>query len=180
MDEQLSMGNNARVTASASWLRTMLIGRKPRRTLLRIAVLLVLTLIISSRSVLVPIRVEGVSMFPTYKEHRVNFVNRLAYLFHEPRRGDVVAIRTTGLRIMYMKRIVALPGETIAFHDGCAIINGKVLDEPYVTSLCNWELPRRTLGPNEYFFVGDNRSMAASEHYKGKAERNRIVGKILL
>ena len=59
-------------------------------------------------------------MLPTYRDHGVNFVNRLAYVFHEPRRGDVVAIRTlAGEHVMYMKRIVGLPGETVTFAFRC-------------------------------------------------------------
>ena len=58
-------------------------------TLLRIVVLVV-TCFVVFRFVLLPIRVDGGSMLPTYKEHGINVINRVAYLFHEPRRGDVV------------------------------------------------------------------------------------------
>jgi len=166
-------------TERPSWLRTILIGRNPERTLVRIVVL-VITCFVVFRFVFLPIRVEGASMFPTYKDRRVNFVNRLAYLFHEPRRGDVVAIRTSGISIMYMKRVIGLPGETVAFHLGHAVIDGQVLEEPYIKYPCDWELPPRHLGANEYFFVGDNRSMPASDHYMGVATRHRIVGKVIL
>ena len=81
---------------------------------------------------------------------------------------------------MLMKRIIAMPGETIAFQDGHAVIDGKVLEEPYVKNPCNWEAPPRTLGPAEYYVVGDNRAMAQSDHVQGKASRERIVGKVLL
>ena len=119
-------------------------------------------------------------MMPAYKDRRPNFVNRLGYVFHEPRRGDVVTIRTSGLSIMFMKRVIGLPGETVAFHQGRAIIDGQALDEPYIKYPCDWELPPRHLGPNEYFLVGDNRSMAASDHTMGIATRDRIVGKVML
>jgi len=164
---------------SPSWLRTILIGRKPERTAVRIVVL-VITCFVVFRFVFLPIRVEGASMFPTYKDRRINFVNRLAYLFHEPQRGDVVAIRTSGISIMYMKRIIGLPGETVAFHDGHAYIDGKPLDEPYVKFPSAWEHASRQLGPNEYYCVGDNRSMPQADHTEGIAERERIVGKVLL
>src|SRR5207249_3588149 len=100
-----------------SWVQTVLIGRKPRRTLVRILILIVICFVVF-KFILLPIRIDGGSMLPTYKEHGVNFVYRLPYLFHEPRRGDVVAIRTSGYSIMYMKRIVGLPGETVGFQDG--------------------------------------------------------------
>src|SRR5437870_5284539 len=111
--------------AAPDWLRVVLIGRRPEFTLLRIVVWVV-TCFVVAQFVLLPIRVEGVSMLPTYKENRVNFVNRLAYLHSQPKRGDVIAIRLAGPSIMYMKRIVGLPGETVSFHEGRLLINGKV------------------------------------------------------
>ena len=79
-----------------------------------------------------------------------------------------------------MKRIIGLPGETVAFVNGAALINGKVLDEPYEKYDCDWNLPPVKLGPNQYFVVGDNRSMPAEYHVKGKVERDHIVGKAVL
>src|SRR4249919_181330 len=140
-------------TGESSWLRTVLIGRRPDRTAVRIVVLIV-TCCVVFRFVLLPIRVEGMSMMPNYKENRVNFVNRLAFVFHPPRRGDVVAIRTSGISIMFMKRIIGLPGETVAFHRGHIFINGNLLEEPYLKYRCDWELPPKRLGPDEYYFVG--------------------------
>jgi len=173
------MGIDGQGTRQPSLLRTMLIGRNPKRTLVRI-IILVISCLIFFRLVLLPIRVEGASMYPTYRDHRVNFVNRLSYLFHEPQRGDVVAIRTSGLSIMYMKRIVGLPGETVGFHEGHAVIDGKELEEPYLKFPSGWEHEARRLGPDEYYCVGDNRSMPQSDHTEGKAKRDHIVGKVLL
>ena len=174
------MGTNADAAQPQSLLLRVLIGRKPKRTLARIVVLVVVSFVVF-KFVLVPIRVQGGSMLPTYKDHGVNFVNRLAYLFHEPRRGDVVAIRTlAGEHVMYMKRIVGLPGETVTFRQGYVFINGKLLDEPYLSLRGSWEHEPEQDGPDEYYFVGDNRDMPWDDHYKGRQTRARIVGKILL
>lgn len=162
-----------------SLLLRAVIGRNPKRTMQRIVILVVVCFVMA-KFVLLPIRISGPSMLPTYNEHGVNFVNRMAYLFHEPRRGDVVAIRLAGPSIMYMKRIIGLPGESVAFHDGHVLIDGKLLAEPYVRFPCTWEHEARTLGPFEYYFVGDNRSMPQVDHTEGKASRERIVGKLLL
>ncbi len=166
-------------SSSPGWVRRALIGRRPKRTLIR-AGLLVAICILVRNYFLLPIRVEGASMLPTYGENAVNFVNRLGYLFHEPQRGDVVAIRLAGEHLMYMKRIVALPGETIAFRAGRAYINGKPLDEPYVNLPCYWEREPETVLPGHYFVVGDNRSMNYEDHVRGQAQRKRILGKVLL
>ena len=73
-------------------------------------------------------------MLPTYHDGQINFLNRLAYLRHEPQRGDVVGIRYSGDSILLLKRIVGLPGEEVSFDEGKLFINGKPLEEPYVKS----------------------------------------------
>jgi signal peptidase I len=167
------------------WVRVLVIGRNWKFTMARLAVLVVISFVVFDFFwfVLLPIRVEGISMLPTYQNGSVNFVNRLAYLRHDPKRGDVVGIRLSdpGLTrpsLLYLKRIIGLPGETVAFVDGQVLINGQVLDEPYIKEKdCDWALPAVTLGPDQYFVVGDNRSMPAEYHIFGKVERDHIVGK---
>jgi signal peptidase I len=161
------------------WLQIILVGRNPRWTLVRILVLVV-AVFSTAFFILRPIRVTGPSMMPTYEDGKVNFLNRLAYKFHEPRRGDIVAIRYAGPSVLLMKRVVGLPGETVEFIDGKLFIDGKPLDEPYVKFPCKWDRAPRKLTENEYFVVGDNRSMPIADHYFGAAERERILGKILL
>jgi signal peptidase I len=164
---------------SPRWVRIVMIGRNPKATLVRVAVL-VMTCFIVFKFVLLHIRVEGISMLPTYPDHSKHFVNRLAYLWHEPQRGDVVGIRLAGPHVMYMKRIIGLPGETVSFVDGRVLINGEVLDEPYEKTACDWNRAPVKLGPDEYFVVGDNRTMPEENHVFGKVERSRIVGKTVL
>ena len=166
-------------TSKPGWLQILLIGRNPKRTLLR-AIITSAVVLLVFKLILIPIRVEGISMLPTYHARQLNFVNRLAYLFHEPRRGDVVSIRTTGKSIMFMKRVVAVPGETIAFNGGKLLVNGLVIPEPYLKLPSNWDVDPRTLGPSEYYLVGDNRTMPPELHTKGAVERRRILGKVLL
>jgi signal peptidase I len=167
------------------WLQIVLIGRRPAATLARILVL-VAVCVVTFKFILLPIRVEGISMEPTYRDRRVNCVNLLAYLRHEPQRGDVVAIRFSdpgkfaAPRAMLMKRILGLPGESVSFHDGHAYINGELLDEPYVKNACDWEHEPIKCGPDQYYVVGDNRSMPFENHMQGLAERDHIVGKVLL
>ncbi|HXF09304.1 MAG TPA: signal peptidase I [Desulfuromonadaceae bacterium] len=167
--------------------RTVIFGRNPKITLLRAALWAVVLLLIS-KFVFVPVRVSGISMLPTYHDRQVNFVNRLSYLRHEPQRGDVVAIRlspalSTRLEAphaMLLKRIVAMPGETVSFVGGHVMINGQMLEEPYETLECFWNIPAETLGPDEYFVVGDNRTMAEQDHTKGRCKRSQILGKVIL
>jgi signal peptidase I len=161
------------------WLRIAVFGRNLKWTLARVALWGVVCVFIF-RVALLHIEVEGISMLPTYQDHSRNWINRLAYVWHEPRRGDVVAIRFAGYHAMLLKRIIGLPGETVAFEDGRVLINGKILDEPYEKLDCHWNHPPETIGPDQYFVVGDNRSMREQDHEHGQCERARILGKILL
>jgi signal peptidase I len=163
----------------ARWFYAIAIGRKPRNTLIRIVVLIAVCVVVFN-FILLPIRVTGISMLPAYPNRSVNVVDRLAYLWHEPRRGDVVAIRYAGIHMMLMKRIVGLPGETVGFVDGRVMINGRPLAEPYEKTGCDWNVPPVTLKPDEYFVVGDNRTMPSQDHIFGRVSRDRIVGKVLL
>jgi signal peptidase I len=162
-----------------NWLRVAVIGRNPKVTLARATVLAV-TCFIIFKFIFLFIRTEGISMLPTYQDKSVHLVSRVAYLRHEPQRGDVVSIRLAGIHVMYLKRIIGLPGETISFVNGRALIDGQVLDEPYMKFFSDWNLPPEKIGPNEYFVVGDNRTMPPQYHEHGIASRDRIVGKLLL
>jgi signal peptidase I len=162
------------------WLQVIAVGRNPRVTLVRIAVLVIVCFVLFSY-VLLPVHVQGISMLPTYKDGSINFVNRLAYVWHEPRRGDVVSIRGyAGEHLMLLKRIIGLPGETVTFNNGRVFIDGQILDEPYEKSECAWTLPPEKLGTNQYFIVGDNRTMDWRDHKFGKVDRDNIMGKVLL
>ena len=174
------MGTDVEAVQSPGWVQRVLIGRNPKRTLVRIVILVVVSTVVF-KFVLQPIRVEGVSMLPTYHDRGINLVNRLAYVFHQPRRGDVVAIRTpAGEHVMYMKRIIGLPGETVAFHRGRLYINGNPMDEPYVRFRCYWDHEPEQVGPDQYYVVGDNRDMPWDYHEKGRPARDLIVGKVVL
>jgi len=129
--------------------------------------------------ILAPVWITGLSMEPTYHNGRLIFINRLIYLRRPPARGEVVAIRTSGLEVMYLKRVVALPGESLEIDNGLVKINGKLLAEPYVTKRQPWQVPTVTLEPDEYYVIGDNRENDAANHLFGRVAIERIVGRAL-
>ena len=129
--------------------------------------------------VLIPIRTEGSSMLPTYSPDRFNLVNRFAYVAASPSRGDVIAIRMAGPHVLYVKRIIGMPGERVSIDDGLVSINGVALPEPYVKFRRPWRVDAVTLGPQEYFVMGDNRGMSVGDHDFGRVESQRILGKVL-
>lgn len=163
---------------SSLWSLWFVFGPRPRRTLLRVCALGLLAVVIFG-FVLLPVRLEGISMLPTYRDGALNFANRLTFLWRRPSRGDVVAIRMAGPRVLYVKRIIGLPGERVEIAIGTVLVDGQPLVEPTVVYKAPWNVPAVTLGDDEYFVVGDNRAMAAGNHDFGLVKRERIVGRML-
>ncbi len=164
------------------WLRRILVGDNPKHTLVRLGGLVVVGVVafLLLNFVFLPVRITGPSMSPTFKDGQINFVNRLAYAWNEPKRGDVVGLKMAGKHVMYYKRIVGMPGESVSFEAGRVQINGQPLDEPYLPALpSTWYSQPKQLGEGEYYFVGDNRTMPFEDHDKGSAPRKRIIGKVV-
>jgi signal peptidase I len=159
-------------------LRRIVFGSDPRRTTVRIVVLAAASLI-TFRWILIPVRATGDSMLPTYRSGQLCLVYRLAYATGLPSRGDVVAIRLAGLHAVYVKRVVALPGERIEIAKGEVRVNGTALREPYVKFRTEWQVPEVQLGPTEYYVIGDNRGMPAAAHTFGRVEAGRIAGEVM-
>ncbi len=123
-----------------------------------------------------PFRIHGRSMEPTYRDGGVNFCWRPHYLFSEPKRFDVVAVRLAGKRVMLLKRVVALAGETIEFRDGKILVDGEEITEEYVVYPCDWNLPPREVKKNRVYVVGDNRDIEIGRHDFGQTPISRIIG----
>ena len=160
-------------------LLRMLIGSSPKKTLIRTGVVAAAAFILF-RFILFPVRVNGISMEPTYRNGGFNLINMMSYTAAEPRRGDVVAIRLAGKSVSYLKRIIGMPGETVEFRNGQLFINNKLYDEPYIKPGGEWNSPEpRSVGEDTYYVAGDNRSMDMESHVQGIVQRKRILGRPL-
>ena len=159
-------------------LRQLLIGRSLGRSLIR-GLSMALALLLGSWFILVPVRAHGPSMTPTYSDRQLLLVNRLAYRFGEVRRGDVVAITLNGAQAVLVKRIIGLPGERIRIDAGQVMIDDKPLSEPYCVYRLPWNILETQLGPDEVFVIGDNRAMLEKYHDFGRADRSRILGRLI-
>ena len=124
----------------------------------------------------IPFRIQGISMEPTYGDGGFNFCWRLPILFSKPERFDVVAVRLAGMRVMLLKRVVALEGESIEFRDGKLLVDGKEREEPYVRFPSQWNLPPRQVEEGNVYVVGDNRNMPMETHHFGQTSIRRIIG----
>lgn len=124
--------------------------------------------------------VRGSSMEPTLHNGQYLVVSKISYLFGEPQRGDIVVfISPNGVGEDYIKRIVGLPGERVEIRDGAVWINGYRLDEPYLNSGIPYT-GAWSLGPDEYFVLGDNRANSSDSHAWGPLPRKNIIGKAWL
>lgn len=131
--------------------------------------------------------VDGQSMEPTLQNEDNLFVDKVSYRFRDPQRFEVIVLRPFANRkdILYIKRIIALPGETIQIElDGTILINGEKLADPYGMEVIKPENIGRaiepiTLGENEYFVMGDNRNNSGDSRNKqvGNISRSQIIGR---
>ena len=115
-------------------------------------------------------------MVPTYQNGQFNFCFKLRYIVSKPERYDVVAIRLAGNKVVLLKRVVALAGETIEIRKGIVFVDGIKIDEPYVSSPYDWNLAPRKVDNEHVYVIGDNRSVPMHVHQFGQTAINRIVG----
>lgn len=123
--------------------------------------------------------VRGQSMMPTYQDGEILAVNKISYLVNQPERGDVVAMYFPGEKEKrFIKRIVGLPGETVAIREGRILINGQPFDEAYLDdSILTQPELERTLVEGEYFVMGDNRSNSSDSRAWGSVPESFLLGK---
>ncbi len=120
--------------------------------------------------------VDGPSMLPNFTTGQYVIVNRIAYLSGQPQRGDVVVVHSLeDPEIDLIKRVIGLPGETVAIHDNRVHINGTPLDEPYINARPNYQ-GEWTLAADQYFLLGDNRTNSRDSHNYGPLSRTAIIG----
>src|SRR5436305_236928 len=99
------------------WSIRLVMGKRPKWTIIR-AVLWILVSFVLFKFALVPIKVRGESMAPTLKNSSVHLVNRLAYTWRKPQRGDIVTVTVEEHGLYLVKRIVGMPGDRFSIHDG--------------------------------------------------------------
>ena len=159
-------------------VRRFLFPEITRGFVLRVLIVTVVAIVFFSQ-VLIPLRIDGHSMAPTYRDGGFNFSWRFRYLLTDPGHGDVVVIRFSGQRVVLLKRVVALAGETVEFRQGMLFVNGSKVEEPYVHTASDWDLSPRVVEAGKIYVVGDNRGVPMGRHHFGQVDRQRILGGVL-
>jgi signal peptidase I len=158
---------------------------------------LALILFVTINLVSARVRVEGFSMLPTLDNNQYVLVSRLTPRFSSLERGDIIVFRPPmypeapwlerflGFPTMpteyedYIKRVIGLPGETVTIDNGFVMINGMVLEEPYIAAapLYNgeWVVPEEQL-----FVLGDNRNSSSDSHSWDFLPIGNVLGKAIL
>ncbi len=130
--------------------------------------------------------VEGSSMEPNFHTGQMLIVNRLAYSFGPPQRGDVVVFLFPGNQTDdYIKRIIGVPGDQVVIDAGGAVyVNGARLVEPYINTDPLGGLAIRPgrwdVKPDSYFVMGDNRSHSSDSRSWGLLPAKDIIGKAII
>jgi signal peptidase I len=127
-----------------------------------------------------PVRVEGTSMLPRLEDHDRLFINKFVYHVSAIERGDVVVFRyPRDPEKSYIKRVVALPGDTLRVDRGRVFVNGNLLHEPYVPQEYrdSRSLAEMVIPADSYFMMGDHRSISSDSRDFGPVDRSLIYGK---
>ncbi|MSV68695.1 MAG: signal peptidase I [Actinobacteria bacterium] len=164
-------------------------GSSPLRTVLEWIVLIGAALLVAfivKTFLFQAFYIPSDSMVPTLIRGDRVLVNKLSYKAHEPNRFDIVVFLApkgteTDLIKDLVKRVVGLPGETIEGRDGRILINGTVIEEPFLPA----GLQSRTFGPvkvppKSYFMLGDNRPFSKDSTYFGPIEGKTFVGRVFV
>lgn len=129
-----------------------------------------------------PVKVEGTSMMPGLVDQERIFVNKFFYRFGigEIQRGDLIVFWFPGDQTKsYIKRVIGLPGDTVAIDRGTVVLNGRTLEEDYVPKEFRdyISMPPRKVEPDEYFVLGDHRNSSNDSRNGWLVPRSFIYGK---
>jgi signal peptidase I len=164
------------------------VGARRRRALVDWIIVIGVALLVAflvRTFVLAHFVVDGTSMADTLHDGDRVFVNKLSYRLHDPNRGDVVVLHQlsgTSERDL-IKRVIALPGETIEVRNCDVIIDGRRLDEPYLDQQivtpgnCGGDVAPTMVPDDHVFVMGDNRAGSLDSRNLGPIDDDELVGR---
>jgi len=156
--------------------------------ILKVVAIVFVSAIIIRGFVAQPFIVEGSSMEPDFHNGEYLLIEKLGYHLHKPVRGDVIVFKyPNNVAVNYIKRIVGLPGETVRIFENQVFVNGKKLNESYLSPdektivSQSPETPYEVaLSSEQYFVMGDNRQHSSDSREWGPLGKEFIIGKSAL
>jgi signal peptidase I len=154
-------------------------------SVLCILALAALSFLLISHFVFESVQVQGPSMYPTLINSNIYWLNRYAYEFHDPRPGDIIALKDPSGHGFDVKRIIAIPTESVFIDDGKVYVDGKLLPEPYLpaheyTFAYDKKADKLViLAPGQFFVMGDNRGNSCDSRTFGPIPRDLILGRVV-
>jgi signal peptidase I len=104
----------------------------------------------------------------------------LRFLFRSPKRGDVVVFRyPRDPNRDFIKRVIAVPGDTVKIESGVVTVNGQQLEEPYIDEVPSYDFAEQIVPEGAYFVLGDNRSNSYDSHAWGFVPEENIIGQAI-
>ena len=153
--------------------------------ILTFLLLVTVSYLLISNFLLQTVKVVGRSMRPTLYDSERCLLNRWIYRFREPQRYDIVVLRDPSDNGFSVKRIIAVPGDSIYLKSGDVYLNGVKLEEPYLES----NMPTFTnskhreqlilCGKNQYYLLGDNRLNSVDSRDYGAVPRANLLGPLI-
>lgn len=121
-----------------------------------------------------PACVDGSSMYPTYEDRDLLLLRKT----HDIKRGDIVAVKSDQLGYVLCKRVIGLPNECVKIDDALIKIDGKLLDEPYITESFFGEY-LTVVGKDKFFAMGDNRNNSTDSRQLGTLDIEDVEGVVI-
>lgn len=126
-------------------------------------------------------QVEQYSMEPSLLPHDRILVDKFVYRVRPPRPGEIVVLRPpTDPTRNYVKRVVAVAGQTVAIHGGRVYVDGRFLREPYLHAATEGEYRPQVVPPGDVFVLGDNRENSEDSRAFGFVPVRNLVGRAVL
>jgi len=127
--------------------------------------------------------VDGPSMRPTLQSQERLVVNKFIYRFRPPERGEILIFRyPRDPSRDFIKRVIAIPGDTIEIQGSRVFVNDQILNEPYILDKTRSVYPKATVPPDSVFVMGDNRNNSEDSRFAdvGFVPYDLIKGKALV
>ncbi len=121
--------------------------------------------------------VDGHSMDHTLANGERLIIDKIPYYFGPPKRGDIIVFHAPDGQD-WVKRVIGLPGDTVAVANGRLVLDGKTINEPYINGLMDTPFPQTKVPKGDLFVMGDNRNISEDSRIIGPIPISSVIGRV--